>query len=200
MGPQIDHVTAALADLPDVDLAVVVERALIPRIGVQRAAAVATVLSSALAEDEQVAQVAGPPVDVIDHLTSEARRRGIRAVAYRVVLGTPMYRSAAVAEALGRTGSNARQAASTLRRQGGLLGLEHGNRYLYPAFQFDLQRHRIHPIVAEINRVLDAVGDPWGVTSWWISDNARLGGQAPADLIGDRDGDLRDLAAGELDD
>ncbi len=41
----------------------------------------------------------------------------------------------------------------------------------------------IHPEVAKVNEVLDAASDPWGVASWWLSVNARLGSR-PMDLVG----------------
>ncbi|HET7327020.1 MAG TPA: hypothetical protein VFJ14_06995, partial [Nocardioidaceae bacterium] len=95
-------------------------------------------------------------------------------------------------------GSNGREAASRLRLSSRLVGIKQGNRYLYPAFQFDLAQRQVPPAVAEVNKLLDAAGDPWGVASWWISDSPRLGGRAPRDLIGtDEETDLPVLAHGE---
>ena len=38
-------------------------------------------------------------------------------------------------------------------------------------------------IVMEVNQVLDAADDPWGVMCWWVDPHARLG-DAPARLLG----------------
>jgi hypothetical protein len=52
----------------------------------------------------------------------------------------------------------------------------------YPAFQFD-RDGRLPAVVAEINALLGATDDPWGVADWWLSVDTSLGGR-PADLIG----------------
>jgi hypothetical protein len=51
-----------------------------------------------------------------------------------------------------------------------------------PAFQFGPDG-AAKPVVAEINLLLDAAGDPWGVADWWLGENAWLDG-IPADLLG----------------
>jgi hypothetical protein len=51
-----------------------------------------------------------------------------------------------------------------------------------PAFQFDSAR-RPRPVVLEVNALLDAEHDPWGVADWWLGLNATLGA-VPADLLG----------------
>jgi hypothetical protein len=51
-----------------------------------------------------------------------------------------------------------------------------------PAFQFG-PAGDAWDIVMEVNQVLDAADDPWGVTCWWVDLHARLG-DAPADLLG----------------
>jgi hypothetical protein len=51
-----------------------------------------------------------------------------------------------------------------------------------PAFQFDAQGRPV-PVVLEINALLDAADDPWGVADWWLGANAWLDG-VPADLLG----------------
>ncbi|GAB3408145.1 hypothetical protein [Flindersiella endophytica] len=50
-----------------------------------------------------------------------------------------------------------------------------------PAFQFDNERHPL-PLVLEINRLLDADIDPWGVADWWLGQNIWLGDR-PVNLI-----------------
>jgi hypothetical protein len=87
----------------------------------------------------------------------------------------------AAAQALGASAGN-RQKVADLRQRSVLLGLPHGNRYLFPAFQFDLARKRVHPAAAEVNQLLAAARDPWGVASWWITPNTWIGGERPMDL------------------
>ncbi len=71
------------------------------------------------------------------------------------------------------------------RRRGELLGLPVRNRYLFPSFQFDFERQRIFPTVVDVNRLLGAADDPWGVASWWFSTDSWLKSARPADLVGD---------------
>jgi hypothetical protein len=52
-----------------------------------------------------------------------------------------------------------------------------------PAFQFDPAGQPV-PIVTEVNQLLDAADDPWGVADWWLGENPWLGG-VPADLLGE---------------
>lgn len=51
-----------------------------------------------------------------------------------------------------------------------------------PAFQFDPDG-RPHRVVTEVNRMLDAEDDPWGVADWWLGVNAWIG-DIPAESIG----------------
>ena len=62
----------------------------------------------------------------------------------------------------------------------------------WPAFQFD-PAGQPYPVVTEINVLLDADHDPWGVADWWLGRNAWLDA-CPADLIG-RGEDERLIAA-----
>ena len=62
-----------------------------------------------------------------------------------------------------------------------------------PAFQF-APTGDPWDIVMEVNQVLDAADDPWGVMCWWVDPHARLG-DAPADLLGrGQDGLIRRAA------
>jgi hypothetical protein len=51
-----------------------------------------------------------------------------------------------------------------------------------PAFQFT-SAARPWPIVQEVNELLGAEIDPWGVTCWWVDPHEQLNG-SPADLLG----------------
>ncbi len=65
--------------------------------------------------------------------------------------------------------------------EAGVIALPSAEGLVYPAFQFD-EHDRLLPIVAEINELLGAAEDPWGVADWWLSDDASLGAR-PVDLI-----------------
>lgn len=192
-------VAAALASLSPDELANTVQTAAERHIGGSRAALLRIYIAAIFDEDEQVARLAGSPSHVIEHLDSQRQQQlVIRSTAHRAILDEPLLESSAVAEALGRSGANGREAASKLRLSGRLVGLKQGNRYLYPAFQLDFDERRVPPVVAHVNQLLDAVRDPWGVASWWITNSSRLGDRAPRDLIGTtEESDLLVLAGEE---
>lgn len=67
--------------------------------------------------------------------------------------------------------------------QPGLLGLPRSDgRRRLPAFQFT-SAGTVPGVVKEINVLLRAATDPWGVADWWLRGNSWLGG-APAELVG----------------
>jgi hypothetical protein len=149
------------------------------------AQALGVFVQAALTAGAEVERLSGEPLDVrgeTDRLLLDQR---IKAEAHRIILNQEFLDSSAVGVALGMTGVNKREAASDLRRAGALLGVpERRNKFLYPRFQIDMEHERVHPVVAEVNRLLAAKDDPWGAASWWISDNPRLGGVRPQDLVG----------------
>ena len=113
----------------------------------------------------------------------------IRAEARAAVLRVSMLHSADLDALSVAVGSQ----ADSLRTDGVLLGLPTSDGFLYPAFQFDDGLH-VRVVVATVNVALDALGDPWGVGSWWVSPSARLG-VAPWVLVGgSSEADLLTLA------
>jgi hypothetical protein len=79
--------------------------------------------------------------------------------------------------------------AAEVRRRGldpdspGLLRIGRAGRdWRWPAFQFDAAG-RPFAVVTQINLLLNADGDPWGVADWWLGPNAWLDA-TPAELIG----------------
>jgi len=62
-----------------------------------------------------------------------------------------------------------------------------------PAFQFDPGGHP-YPVVIQINLLLDAGDDPWGVADWWLGPNGWIGA-VPAESIGRLDDTLLVAAA-----
>lgn len=214
----------ALQDLPDQDLAKAVEVAVSAKIGraggqlVQDFIATALLVDTTLPAAIPVAsplvtasvvepgdraslidELAGIPRDIVDRVSPDDVALAIEAAAHRAVLAERMYTSRAVADAVGSTAHNPRQAARELRGSGRIVAVQAGHKFLHPAFQFDLQHHRVHPVVAQVNQLLGAADDPWGVASWWVTPTPRLTGQAPKELIGtSREPDLVTLAHGEV--
>lgn len=88
-----------------------------------------------------------------------------------------------VSEILSPSGKPNRALANNRRRANQLLGLQVGNQYRYPRFQFDLHRKRIHPLVEHAHRALECDLDPWGTLDWWFTDNALIGGERPVDRL-----------------
>lgn len=98
--------------------------------------------------------------------------------------------STQVARILAPTGAAVRSVAQKRRAAGDLIGLPVGTRpnYLYPLFQFDTPRHKIHEVVCHANRRLFVNKDPYGAASWWLTASDLLDGNSP----------LEDLEAGQL--
>lgn len=155
---------------------------------------------AALTTEAEVERLAGEPRGVRTETDRLLRDQRIKAEAHAVVLDQDFLDSSAVGVALGASGINKREAASDLRRSGALVGVPVRNKYLYPSFQVDAERARVHPVVSQVNRLLGAHHDPWGVASWWISGHPRLGGARPRDLVGSSKEDtLVALASGDDD-
>lgn len=98
--------------------------------------------------------------------------------------------SKSVARILAPTSAATRSVAQKRRKAGELIGLPIGTRpnYRYPAFQFDLERHKIRDVVSHANLRLLVEQDPYGAASWWLTPTELLDGNSP----------LEDLEAGEL--
>lgn len=129
-----------------------------------------------------------------------ARRDEVDAAAVDAVLRVPHLGSTDAGQLLRARGvlgsSNASDALRKLASSGRLIGLRHDHKWLYPRFQLD----HIDPadetnIVVVVNGLLDAGRFPWSATSWWTSPSPSLpGGQAPADLLGQDEATLLQLA------
>jgi hypothetical protein len=110
-----------------------------------------------------------------------ARLRGLRAQKALLEAEGGVMGVAEVAERLGVS----RQAVSKRREEGTLLAVKLGaRRDLYPAWQ--LTRSGVLPGLRE---TLDALGDadPWAVMGFFLSGNARLGGERPLDRLRHKD-------------
>lgn len=129
------------------------------------------------------AQLGGDPQHVLEGLERSALDQArLQGEAIESIWREPMLRPGDAALALGARATN-REKVRRLRERSALLGLPSGNGFLYPAFQFDTARRRLFPEVIEVNELIDAAGDPWGVASWWMGENARLA-ERPIDCVG----------------
>lgn len=141
-------------------------------------------LSATLVRDaltDAAANRAPTQPDVVEQLRIEAEARAR-------VLEQPMLEASTIADLLGSAGRNRRDAASTLRRAGRIVGVNHRGRNYYPAFQFDPTSGRVRPGVEAVNKLLGARDDPWGVTSWWFSPAGRRADRhSPAELVASGD-------------
>lgn len=115
------------------------------------------------------------------------------------VLSNLMFDAARAARAMGSRSANVREYARRLRARPGVLALPIANRFVFPSFQFDEPRRRLWPIALEVNEVLGAADDPWGVASFWFGHDPSLDAR-PADLVSDeiRAPDVKAAAAREL--
>ncbi|MYB73800.1 MAG: hypothetical protein F4X68_07565 [Acidimicrobiia bacterium] len=149
-------------------------------------------------QEETTWQIGGQPRHVLDaaeHLVLAQTR--LRGQAIDTIWQMPMLGPKDAAVALGAKETN-RERVRQHRGRSWLLGLPRDRGYLYPAFQFDPLRRDVFSEVRAVNELLDAVSDPWGVASWWVSKNARIGA-APSELVGTgRSDDLLALAGAVL--
>ena len=117
----------------------------------------------------------------------------IRGEAMQTIWREPMLSPKDAAVALGAKATN-REKVRQHRRRSWLLGLPSGGSYVYPAFQFDPRTRDVCAEVRAVNELLRASDDPWGVASWWVSRNARVGAR-PIELVGtERAAELAELA------
>jgi hypothetical protein len=134
-------------------------------------------------DEERHAVTIDSPLVVLEDIAIAAEARGR-------VLDEPMMEAAEVSTLLGSTSTNKRQYAQRLRQQSKLVAVTVKNKDYYPLFQIDVERRRVRDVVVEVNQLLNAAEDPWGVASWWVTPNGRLDdGRAPKDLLGHERGE-----------
>jgi len=128
--------------------------------------------------------------DVVDSSAASKQRADLDTAKKSVLDSLEVIDSKEVARILAPTSAAPRSVAQKRRAAGDLIGLPVGARpnYLYPIFQFDVQRHKIHDIVRYANRCLYVNKDPYGAASWWLTPVDLLDGKSP----------LEDLEAGDL--
>ncbi|MFI6171408.1 Abi family protein [Nocardia sp. NPDC051052] len=82
--------------------------------------------------------------------------------------------------------SNPRRRASAVRyhrAHSELLGFPVGNTHWFPVFQLDTAGQRLNPLVAHVNKALEAKQDPWVAGAWWCAPNMNFGNAVPTDLL-----------------
>jgi hypothetical protein len=135
------------------------------------------------ARNELAHKVGGEPRRVLNEMELSAMLQArLKGEAMETIWHEPMLESRDAAAALDARPGN-REKVRQYRQRSWLLGLPWGRGYLYPAFQFDVERRRLFPQVRSVNELLRAAEDPWGVASWWVSLHARLGAR-PVELVG----------------
>jgi len=157
--------------------------------GVLRAAQLAPMVEAALVD-------VAPRVR-LDRLGGDlvARARIVGEAKRALVTAGDTLSAADVSRLLGSRSDNPRQYANRLRSEGALLAIPVANKYVYPAFQIDVRRKRVHPEIKLVGELLGAADDPWGVVSWWESPNSRIGDRRPRELLGTAEApQLRSLA------
>jgi hypothetical protein len=206
---QIDRAEELFIGLPDADFDATIAHVFSSRAGIDTAVrdvmlsllhvnrSAGAIKTSAQGMAEAIASTLRSPT-VVDRTR---RMLQIEGEAKAAVLQHDMLTATEVAEALAISGTNRREIASRLRRAGKIVGIRKGQRYVYPAFQFDRRTGVVRPPVVEGNRQLDSRNDPWGVASFWLSPSGRLdNGRTPADLVvAGEDDVVRDLIADVLD-
>lgn len=166
---------------------------------------VSSLLRTSIASEEVRNALAGTPTLVTDledeRLTSDdvLRIARIRGEAEASILRQPMFESSVLARALGSSSSNPREFARVARARGDVIGLPRPKGHVFPVFQVDRARGEVWPIVVEINHLLGANEDPWGVASWWFTEDPILETE-PYRLVSDprRAEDLRRAARAAL--
>ena len=142
-------------------------------------------LSLLTVKSDVVRQMGGEPRHVLNEATRGVLAQAVvQGEAVHAIWSEPMREPKDAAVALGAKATN-REKVRQYRKRSWLLGLPAGRGYLYPNFQFDPERRELFAEVRTVNERLEAADDPWGVASWWIAPNARLGVR-PADLVGTR--------------
>ncbi|HTP30409.1 MAG TPA: hypothetical protein VMK12_32725 [Anaeromyxobacteraceae bacterium] len=160
-----------------------------------RSAMIESLRAARVAEAIEQALAGSPLLLSAEDVIDEARLRG---QAEALVLKEPMFSAAEAGRILGSTSSTKpSHYAHSLRRDGSLVGLPQRNTFVFPQFQFDVARGHVFTVVADVNRLLGAADDPWGVASWWLTTNLRAGASPRQLLAGGKYDELRSLAAAE---
>lgn len=138
----------------------------------------------------RVVRSARESLEISDRAPADERQADLDTAKKSILDSLEMVDSKEVARILAPTSEANRSVAQKRRAAGDLIGLPIGTRpnYLYPAFQFDTQRHKIHDVVRHANRRLYVDRDPYGAASWWLTPVDFLDGNCP----------LEDLEAGNL--
>lgn len=147
-------------------------------------------LATVTADVEDAPGTADTTAGVSAPRSASTRQADLDAAKKSILDSLEVIDSKEVARILAPTGTAVRSVAQKRRAAGDLIGLPVGTRpnYLYPVFQFDTQRHKIHDVVRHANRRLYVNKDPYGAASWWLTAADMLDGNSP----------LEDLEAGQL--
>ncbi len=125
----------------------------------------------------------GPAMAALKTPTSPALASGIQATENlwaAIDEAWGLLGSVEVAELLGSRGTN-RSFASSMRKSGKIIGVERGNAYVYPGFQFDRRAGRVLPVVRElIAAAREIVLDDEDLVYWLCTPSGYFGDDPPA--------------------
>lgn len=82
-----------------------------------------------------------------------------------------------------KNAKNKSQLAARLRKEGKLMAVRDGARFMHPAVQFNAETGGIRPVVRELLSILPKSADGWGNVFWLYQPHALLNGERPADML-----------------
>jgi hypothetical protein len=106
----------------------------------------------------------------------------------------PCYSSTDLHTLSGSTGRNRSQVAARMKAKQQVFAVRHGDKDLFPAFQFDANG-KPWPIMAQVLAALPDRMTPWDIAGWFVRRNMDLGGAVPRDLLAEGDARVVQAAA-----
>ncbi len=106
----------------------------------------------------------------------------------------PCYSSTDLHMLSGSTGRNRSQVAARIKTKGLAFAVRHGEKDMFPAFQFDAQGKPL-PVVSQVLAALPDRMTPWDIAGWFVRRNLDLGGAVPKELLAAGDARLIQAAA-----
>ena len=90
--------------------------------------------------------------------------------------------SAQIGDSAGLRAAKQESIADRWRQEGKIFSVAYQGATLYPAFQFDAERHP-RPAVARVIQLLGDSTSEWGLALWFAAANGWLDGRRPVDLL-----------------
>ena len=156
-------------------------------------------LGGKMADIHRVIELSQPaPERRFRHATPD-RIEAFRKLRQQFVSDNTVYSGERLGKLLGRSSpSNPYQWAVRKRKEGELLGLFEGGRYLYPALQIDGASGKPYPCMKKLIEWFDAKEDGWRLAFWLTQPHGMLDGQSPSELLGSSPDRVLDAAEATL--